>query len=157
MSHTRTDEAAFVELSRAQPEAKAIMNQHLDAVAAFVDEEVGVMSARLTEHIHNARQRLVDAGAHVERLYGQPGRIDADHLISSRNSSAHSCAAEAGHSTVTRPPRRRTSIRIAAETGLEDSGSGTNLPSFSIATLGDVLRIAIGLPLRSACLTHRCN
>jgi hypothetical protein len=37
MSRTRADEAALVELSRAQPEAKAIMHQHLHAVAGSND------------------------------------------------------------------------------------------------------------------------
>ena len=47
-----------------------------------------------------------------EGFYREPSRIDADHLTSSRNSSAHSCAADAGHSTLTVPPRRFTSMRI---------------------------------------------
>src|SRR5260221_9480148 len=40
MSHTSADEAAFVKLSRAQPETKAIMHQYLHTVGAFVDEQV---------------------------------------------------------------------------------------------------------------------
>jgi len=53
MPHTGADEAAFVEFSRAQPEAKAIMDQNLHAVGAFVDEEVGMMRARFSKDIHN--------------------------------------------------------------------------------------------------------
>src|ERR1700684_1457997 len=87
MSHTRADEAAFVELSRTQPEAEAIVNQHLHAVGAFVDEEVGVMRTRFAKYIHDTGQRLIDTGTHIERLYGEPSRIDSDHLISSRSSS----------------------------------------------------------------------
>ena len=77
--------------------------------------------------------------------------------MSSRSSSAHSCAADAGHSTLTVPPRRRTSMRIAPSAGFEGSATGTKPSPFSIATLGAVVRIAIGLPLRSAFLTQRCN
>src|SRR3984885_15316589 len=101
MSHTGADKAAFVELSRAQPEAKAIVNQHLHAVGAFVNEEVRVMCTRFAKYIHDAGQRLIDTRTHIERLYGEPGRIDSDHLISSRSSSAQSCAADAGHSMLT--------------------------------------------------------
>jgi hypothetical protein len=90
MSHIGADKAAFVELSRAQPEAKAIVNQYLHAVGAFVDEEVGVMRTRFAKDIDNAGQRLVDTGTHVERLYREPGHIDPDHRMSSRSSSAHS-------------------------------------------------------------------
>ncbi len=90
MSHTGADEAAFVEFSRAQPETKAIMYQNLHTVRALVDEKVGVMRARFAKDIHDPGQRLVDAGAHVNRLYREPGRIDPDHLMSSRNGSAHS-------------------------------------------------------------------
>ena len=125
MSHTRSNKATFVELSRAQPEAKAIVNQHLHAVGAFVDEEVGVMRARFAKDIHDAGQRLIDTRTHIERLHREPGRIDSDHLNSSRSSSAHSCAADAGHSTITVPPRRRTLMRIAASVGFDGSGTGT--------------------------------
>ena len=110
------------------------------------------MSTRFAEDIHDAGQRLIDAGAHVERLYREPGRIDPDHLMSSRNSSAHSCAADAGHSTLTVPPRRRTSMRIAPSAGLDGSGTGTKPSPLSIATLGAVgpyrnrPSAALGLP-----------
>jgi hypothetical protein len=150
MSRTRPDETAFVELSRTQPEAKAIVNQHLHAVGAFVDEEVGVMRTRFAKDIHDAGQRLVDTRTHVERLYRKPGRIDPDHLMSSRSSSAHSCAADAGHSTITVPPRRRTLMRIAASVGFDGSGTGTKFWPPSTARLDAELRIAMGIPLRSA-------
>jgi hypothetical protein len=77
--------------------------------------------------------------------------------MSSRSSSAHSCAADAGHSTLMVPPRRRTSMRIAPSRGFDCSLTGTKLSPLSVATLGAVGRIAMGLPLRSACLTQRCN
>jgi hypothetical protein len=157
MRHASADEAAFVELPRAQPQTEPIVYQHLHAIRAPVDEQIRMMSTRLTEDIHYPCKWFVDAGTHVERLNGEPGRIDADHFMSSRSSAAHSCAADAGHSTGTLPPRRRTSMRIALETGLDGNGSGTNPSRPSMATLGAVVRIAIGFPLRSACRTHRCN
>jgi len=76
------------------------------------------MRSRLAEHIHDARQRLVGARTHVERLERKEGCVDADHLISSRSSSAHSCATEAGHTMLTVPPRRRTLMRIVPSAGL---------------------------------------
>ena len=82
MSHTSADEAAFVKLSRTQPEAKASVHQHLHAVGAFVDKQVRMMSTRFIEHIYDAGQRFIYAGTHVERLYCKPGRVDADHFIS---------------------------------------------------------------------------
>src|ERR1700722_3673670 len=112
MSDSGADEASFVKFPRAEPEAKAIVHQHLHAIRTFVDEEIGVMGARFAEHAHDASQRLVGADTHVERLDREPSRIDADHLINSRSSNAHSCAADAGHSMLTVPPWRRTLIRI---------------------------------------------
>src|SRR5258707_6353355 len=49
MSCTSADEAAFVKPSRTQPEAKAIMHQHLQTVGAFLYEQVRIMSARFTK------------------------------------------------------------------------------------------------------------
>ena len=115
------------------------------------------MRTRFAKDIHDAGQRLVDTGTHVERLHCEPGRIDSDHLISSRSSSAHSCAADAGHSTITVPPRRRTLIRIAPSVGFDGSGTGTKFWPPSIARFDAEPRIAMGIPLRSASLTQRRN
>jgi len=115
------------------------------------------MRTRFAKDIHDTGQRLIDTGTHVERLYGEPGRIDSDHLISSRSSSAHSCAADAGHSMLTVPPRRRTLMRIAASVGFDGSGTGTKFWTPSTARLDAEFRIAMGIPLRSASLTQRRN
>jgi hypothetical protein len=77
--------------------------------------------------------------------------------MSSRNSNAHSCPADAGHSTLTVPPRRFTSIRITPSAGLAGSDIGRKLSLLSIPALGTVVRIAIGFLLRSAAFTQRCN
>lgn len=82
------------------------------------------MGSRFAENIHDARQRLVGTGTHVERLVRKDGCIDAGHVISSRSSSAHSRAAEAGQSMLTMQPRRRV-IRNIASTGFAGTVSGT--------------------------------
>src|SRR5579862_2161260 len=117
MFRSSADEAAFVKLSRTQPKAKAIVQQHLHTVGAFVDEQVRIMGSRFTEHIHDASQRFIYSGTHVERFHRHPSRIDPDHLISSLSSKAHSRAADAGHSMLTLRPLRRTSMRIALSVG----------------------------------------
>jgi hypothetical protein len=155
MSNTCTDEAAFVQLPRAQPQTKAIVHQHFHPVRAFVDEEVRMMSTRFAKHIHHTGERFVHTGTHVERLHSKPGGIDPNHLINSRKSSAHSCAADAGHSTVTVPPRRRTLMRIEPPATFEVSDTGTKDGAPSIATAEPGPRIAMGVPLRSASLTQR--
>src|ERR1700735_535249 len=113
------------------------------------------MRSSFTEHAHDASQRFVDSGTHVERFYREPSRVDPDHLMISRSNSAHSCAAAAGHSMITVPPRRRTLMRIMPSV-FEGRITGTK-PSSFIGAVGAVGRIAIGLPLRSACLNQRCR
>jgi hypothetical protein len=68
---------------------------------------------------------------------------------------AHSCAADAGHSTLTVPPPRRTLIWIAASKGFDGSDIGAKFWPPSIARLDPGRRIAMGIPLRSASLTQR--
>jgi hypothetical protein len=51
-------------------------------------------------------------------------------------------------------PLRRTSMRIALGAGLGGSDTGMNASASCITLLGSVGRITIGLPLRSAFLTH---
>jgi hypothetical protein len=151
----------FKTTNRSKPfftKARGTMNtdvsQHLHAVGAFVDEQIRMMGSRFTEHIHDAGQRFGYPGAHVERFHREPVRIDPDHLISSLSSNAHSPAADAGHSMLTFRPLRRTSMRIALSVGLGASDTGMNPSDPCIAMPGSVVRIAIGLPLRSAFLTQ---
>src|SRR6266704_174194 len=61
MSHTSADKAAFVKPSRTQPQAKAIMHQHLHTIGALVHEQVRMMGSRFTEHIHDAGKRFIYA------------------------------------------------------------------------------------------------
>lgn len=62
---------------------------------------------------HNARQQALGAGAHVDRVCGQPHRFDTDHRSSSRIQAAHSLAALAGQVTVTAIGPRRSSMRTS--------------------------------------------
>ena len=81
------------------------------------------------EDVHDARQCSIQAGSHVQRLHGNPGRIDPDHRVSSRRSAAQSDAADTGHCTITVPALLRSSIRIAGSAGMgvvRGPGSGSS-------------------------------
>ena len=75
----RPDEMALVQPARAQPQAEAVVHEHLHAVGAAVGKEIGMVCLRSTEDLDDARQGSVDARAHVDRFGGQPDRLDADH------------------------------------------------------------------------------
>ena len=66
----RPDEVALVQPARAQPQAEAIVHEHLHAVGAPVGKEIGMVRLGSTEDLDHARQRGVDARAHVDRLGG---------------------------------------------------------------------------------------
>ena len=72
-----------------------------------------MMGACLPKHTHNARQRGINTGAHIERFHREPGCVDPDHLRTSRSHSAHSCSAELGHRMLTVKAPRRILIWIA--------------------------------------------
>ena len=84
----RPDELALVQPPRGQPHADAVVHEHLHAVGSPVGEQVRVVRARGAEDVDHARQRRFGAGAHVQRLDGQPHRVDADHRSSSRIQAA---------------------------------------------------------------------
>ena len=54
------------------------MYQHFDPVGPFVGKEVGVVGVRCAEDLDHPGQSGVGAGAHVQWLYGQPGRVNMD-------------------------------------------------------------------------------
>jgi hypothetical protein len=103
-------------------------------IRSTVHEQIRMMSARRTEHAHYAGECRVHPRAHVERLHRQPGRIDADHLMSSRSSSAHSRAAEAGQCTLILLDPRRSSMRIT-QSASALTATGTKAAPPSIGTL----------------------
>jgi hypothetical protein len=80
-------------------------------VASILPLQATATTTDLAKYLDHARKRRVYSGSHVQRLYGNPGGIDADHFMSSRNSGAHSCAADAGHSMLTLRPLRHSSTR----------------------------------------------
>jgi hypothetical protein len=105
--------------------------------------------------LHHASERGVHAGSHIERFNGKPGRIDADHFMSSRSSRAHSPAAEAGHWMLTVLEPRRTSMRIAASVALAEIPTGTKPPELSTGALGTEGRLGTSSVPLSARSTQR--
>jgi hypothetical protein len=150
----RSDKVPLLQTSCTQPQTKAIVHEHLHAIGSPVHEEVCMMRSSHPKHAHHPSKCSVHAGSHIERLNGKPGRIDADHFISSRSSSAHSPAAEAGHWMLTVLEPRRTSMRIAAS-ALEEIPTGTNPPAFSTGTLGAEDRLGTSNVPLSARSTQR--
>jgi hypothetical protein len=132
----RSDKVTLLQTACTQPQAKAIVDEHLHAAGSAVHEQVRMMRASRTEHAYYPSECGIHSGSHVQRLHSKPRGIDADHFMSSRSSSAHSPAAEAGHSILTVLEPRRTSMRIAASVALEEILTGTKPPAFSAATLG---------------------
>src|SRR6185503_7690232 len=104
----RSHKVPLLQTSGAQPKTKAIVYEHLHSTGSPVQEKICMMRTSRAEHAHHPSERGVDARSHVEWFNGEPGRIDADHFMSSRSSSAHSPAAEAGHWMLTVLEPRRT-------------------------------------------------
>ena len=60
-----------------QPQAQAVVDEQLDAVAARVDEGVGAVRADAAEPVDDAREHAVKARAHVD---GGVAQVQAVHL-----------------------------------------------------------------------------
>ena len=73
------------------------------------------------EHLHDARQRGLGAGAHVDRLGCQPHGIDADQRSHSRSHAAHDEADSTGQRTNALALSRFSSMRMS-RTGILASG-----------------------------------
>jgi hypothetical protein len=129
LRHTSTDKTAFVESSRAQPQSKAVMHQHLHSVRALVHEQIRMVSLGLTEDTDYARQRGINPCSHVYRFDCEPGCVDPDHFKTSRSHMAHACTAELGHCTdKVIVPRRTLSVIGVTSTVLLGIGNATKLP-----------------------------
>lgn len=150
-----SDKVPLLQTACAQPQTKAIVHEHLHASGSPVHEKVRMMRSSRAEYAHHPSKRCVHSSSHVERLHSQPSRIDADHFMSSRNSSAHSPAAEAGHWMLTVLEPRRTSMRIAASVVLAEIPNGTKPPEFSTGTLGAEGRLGTSRVPFSARSTQR--
>lgn len=73
--------------------------------------------------LHDTGQSGVGAAAHVQRLGGQPHRIDAYHRSSSRSHAAHAGAADTGQLTLMANGPRCSSMRTSSA-GCETAGAG---------------------------------
>ena len=80
----------------AEPNPDPIVHEHLDPIAASISKQIRMMRACFAEHANDPRQRRLGAGAHVERLNGQPYRVDPDHRNNSPNHAAQPAAAVSG-------------------------------------------------------------
>ena len=124
------DHCALVQAPRAQPNPKAIVNQHLHPRGPSVGKQIGVMRTRLTEHPDDSRKRGVRAGAHVQRLNRHPHRIDPNHLSNSRSKTPDSLTKAAGRLIAIDTLPFLISMRIGSCL-LSDllSATGTNCPA----------------------------
>ena len=89
-------ETSLVQTPVSQPDAVAVMHQHLHPVAASIGEQVGLVWYRRTKHLNHPRQDRFHPSAHVERFHRQPQGINPNHRNQSRNQTAQSPAALAG-------------------------------------------------------------
>ena len=122
-------ELALVKPSGRQPDANAVMHQHLHSVGAAVGEQVSVVGMRCTEHLDHSAKRRVRTRAHVQWLYCQPGAFDSNHLRTDADQQAKSLAADMGQLTVmTRPPLRISTLisRSCGSVGFVRSGNAMN-------------------------------
>src|SRR5687768_3658801 len=145
----RPDEAALVQSPGGQPHANAVVHQDLQATGAPIGKAIGVMRARRTEHLHHLGQDRLAARAHVQRIHGQPDRLNADHFSNSRIQPAHSAAAATGHITATLVVPRRSSMRMSAAGADTGGGKDTGTKAGVTATAGS--------PLPPARRRHLCT
>lgn len=101
-----SNEAALMKATGAQPDADAVVHQHLETITTAIAEDVGVVWMGSAEYRHDATERGVGPGSHVHRLDRQPQSVDSDHRRISRIQAAHSAAALTGQITETLMPLR---------------------------------------------------
>ena len=125
----RPDKLAFVESPGRQPDANAVMHEHLHSIGPAVGKQVGVVRVRRTEYLDHSAQRRIRARPHVQWLHCQPGAVDANHLRTDADQQANSLAADMGQVTLMTKPPLRTSTLISCPTGsagLVRSGNAMN-------------------------------
>jgi hypothetical protein len=108
------------------------------------------MRPSLAEDDDHARRRGLGARAHVQRLHGQPPRLDADHHSSSRIQMPNSAAAAIDQVTAIDVGPRRSSMRVSAR-GSPGVGRAMGMNSAGVA-LGST--VAAG---RRASRRHLCT
>ena len=123
------DKLAFVESPGRQPDADAVVHQHLHAIGPAVGKQIGVVGMRRTEYLDYSAQCRICACPHVQWLHCQPGEVDANHLRTAADQQAKSLAADMGQLTVmTRPPVRTSTLisRSTGSAGFVRSGNAMN-------------------------------
>ncbi len=151
---SNADEAAFVESSRTQPQAKAIVHQHLHSIGAFVHEQVRMMSTRLAEHIHDAGERSIHArhACRAARPRTRPHRCGSLHQLAQQHRALarRRCRPR---DTDTVPLAAQLDADRAVRRALTDSGTGTKVSGRSRLRLrGPSGLYRDRFPLRSASL-----
>lgn len=76
----RPDKPALVEAACCQPDANAIVHEHLDAIGPAVGKQICMVRMRCTEYLDHTAQCRIRARTHVQWLHCQPGAVDADHF-----------------------------------------------------------------------------
>ena len=121
----RPDEAALIESPCGQPDADAIVHQHLHAIGSPVGKQIGMVRMGCSEDFDDPGQRGIGTCSHVQWFDSQPGSIDSDHLSQSRNHCAQAEAPSSGQFTVTTLVPRRTSTRISDAASTLDRSVGS--------------------------------
>ena len=103
-------------------EAVAVVHQYLDAVGAFVGEQVRMVGVGSAEDGDHPGQRRVGSSPHVQRGGGQPGCVDAHHLRRAAVQLARSAAALRGQVTVMDSAPLRSSTLISCSWCTEVTG-----------------------------------
>ena len=117
-----------IQAPRGTPDAESIVHQQFDAAGAGVGEQIAVVRLRGAEDLHHAGEQALGAGAHVQRLHGQPQGVDADHRSHAKSQVPQAAASCAGQFTTTLAAPRRNSSRMAGKACGGSSCSGTNAP-----------------------------
>lgn len=89
-------ELAAVQTPGTQPDAQAVVDQHLHPVGALVGKQIRTMRPGTAKDLNHPRQCRIRASAHIQRLGGQPDLINTDHCNSSRSSARHRSICETG-------------------------------------------------------------
>ena len=121
---SRPDKVALVQSSGGQPDADAVVHQHLHAGGASVGKEIGGVRMSATEDLDDSGQCSVSAGAHVQGNRCKPYGINPDHANHSRSHCAQEAPPCNGQLTTMVVFARCTSMRMSGGDGCSDCGDG---------------------------------
>ena len=100
--------------------------QNLLADGAPVGEQVRMVRMRGTADADHAGQRRFGAQPHVQRLHGQPDRIDAGQPRTSRSQAALRASIGSSACTAVTPRRISTEMRLGTCTDADGKAGGTS-------------------------------